>query len=92
MTVFQETDVYPAETGFMLEPLTMERDEAFTVLHNGEVDMDAAWRLLFYFLRQKFASPSATAAQKSLEKLDMMQGEDPGGLAGRISTLVKRVS
>lgn len=44
--ILEETDVYPAETGFMLEPLTMERDAAFTVLNNGEVDMDAAWRLL----------------------------------------------
>ena len=90
--ILEETDVYPAETGFMLEPLTMERDAAFTVLSNGEVDMDAAWRLLFYFLQQKFASPSATAAQKELEHLEMTTGEDPNGLAGRIISLVKRVN
>ncbi|KAK3262712.1 hypothetical protein CYMTET_28446 [Cymbomonas tetramitiformis] len=92
--IAEDTEEYHATAGFMIAPLTYRRFQPFVVKtsKNGDVDYDAAWHALFYFLQLKFSGRSSTKAHQSLKRLRIAEDEGPLGLSTRLVRLVVRVN
>ncbi|KAK3253827.1 hypothetical protein CYMTET_36937 [Cymbomonas tetramitiformis] len=91
--IVEDTEEYHSNAGFMIVPLTYRRFQPFVVkASNGDVDYDAAWHALFYFLQLKFSGPSSTKAHHALKRLRIAEDEDPLGPSTRLVRLVVRVN
>eukprot|EP00854_Cymbomonas_tetramitiformis_P010823 gene10823-12805_t len=83
--IVEDTEEYHSNAGFMIVPLTYRRFQPFVVkASNGDVDYDAAWHALFYFLQLKFSGPSSTKAHHALKRLRIAEDEDPLGPSTRL--------